>query len=1157
MGFLPQWDQSILGMQIDVVLQLVLQKDNNTAIMRLLGTNQHVEVHDVELGKGLLFTMLGLQVLAVTPRPIAQVDESTRVFVHSPTSYASVHRCIELCAGAGFMGQGAKASGFNPVLGVEQNSRFATLFHSQHEGRFLCKDIGHPDAVATALEMGNSGATVLSGFSCQPFSCAGDRKGFRDSRSDALPSSLRFAWLVQSPLVILECTPLAKDDPNVQAVLAEFLQLTGFQMTQQILKLSNCWAARRDRWWCVMYPRVLGPLQLPDLPVMPEFQVVAKVMPYVKHWPEKDVAELVLSLHEHLKFLSYAGPLESLALDMTKPLPTALHAWGNQIYPCGCGCRAGLSEERLKTRGLHGVLIPGKETLEHDGLSFPECRHLHPAEVLLLCGGRPDLPFDSMRLGLAAVGQLASPIQSLWVLSHVERLLAAFVGDTSRDPKQVLSDYQQQLLSVRDSMWPPLEDPKVVPTRMEPLLNVEEGFVLVDLHLEGLANSLCHRIRVKQGQTVAHLCTAEAALRQVPVDTLWAETHDGHRLAPEHALTVGDLIVVVGNLEPPVASRVASGPRDLPERAVVPFVSREVPVARDLPEPAAVPLPDASPSLTVETPVADRLTLVPREGLLKLLIPTVATTEALASLKAQQIDGNSRRTVLTTQGDLWADDQLFFHLTELAQQVGGEQVVRVWDPLAVTSLFRSPHSRVISDWVDNFPSKVTIVTAVLVDCSSCKHWVPIVWRWTDGSLEGYFYGIPSPLRDAFGILHQWLCKAVGSSFTELTNATSCFSSHCGAVAIAFVRHLVSTHPMVLPADIVAFHGELCHRFEQSLATSCPRPWIWGQGFDDSSSDSALIALLRQHGVPSSEATERAAVVCRTIGREKVVDALSKPAPWKELKWLANQCVPMLKLIRPAELQQVIEEKSQSTGSVGNRSMKKKGQGKGKQPALIDPSSIRIAEGTFVSGESQPVQQIQVHQIGPLQAGVVLASLDQALPFISQNRQVSLGSLAIIVLNMPDTPPGLPLIAEKVTFPGICAANSEPLILTGSMFQLGATPVTRASASQLVTLKSIQTCVIKLSVYRDALGLQWSEFCERPLHHLVQLVPVLMMCKEEGCNSCPHWHGNDSDLRDPILGVWNRQWLTHSFGVTSPPNADMFSVTLRLPQDLEDGAFHFG
>ena len=244
---------------------------------------------------------------------------------------------------------------------------------------------------------------------------------------------------------------------------------------------------------------------------------------------------------------------------------------------------------------------------------------------------------------------------------------------------------------------------------------------------------------------------------------------------------------------------------------------------------------------------------------------------------------------------------------------------------------------------------------------------------------------------------------------------------------------------------------------------------------------------------------------------------------------------MFKMVRPSELQHAIAQRAQSSQSVGSKALKKKGQGKGKSTSQIDPASIRIAEGTFVTSEGKPVSQLLVSQIGPLQEGIVLSGLDQALPYISQNRQVSLGGLGIIVLNMPETPPGLPLIAESVSFPAVCAANAEPLIVKGMLFQLGAKPITRASGSDLIALRSIQTSVLKLSVYRDVLGLSWEEFCQRPMHHVLTLVPLL----------------SNTEVKDPLLATWNRQWLSHSFANVPQAEADFFSITIRVPAELEE------
>ena len=100
---------------------------------------------------------------------------------------------------------------------------------------------------------------------------------------------------------------------------------------------------------------------------------------------------------------------------------TALHGWSNQLSACPCTCRSHpLSEERLRAKGLFGALIPtGGTVMTHFG-ELPATRHMHPWEIGLLNGMDPSLYWgDRLRLAIAAVGQLASPIQSCWVASQV------------------------------------------------------------------------------------------------------------------------------------------------------------------------------------------------------------------------------------------------------------------------------------------------------------------------------------------------------------------------------------------------------------------------------------------------------------------------------------------------------------------------------------------------------------------------------------------------------------------------------------------------------------------------------------------------------------------------------------------------------------------
>ena len=74
-----------------------------------------------------------------------------------------------------------------------------------------------------------------------------------------------------------------------------------------------------------------------------------------------------------------------------------------------------VSQERLDTKGLYAVLIPLSYIEKWGEQSLQALRHPHPQEVALLNGLNPQhvMPTaeEKLRLELAGVGQLASPLQ--------------------------------------------------------------------------------------------------------------------------------------------------------------------------------------------------------------------------------------------------------------------------------------------------------------------------------------------------------------------------------------------------------------------------------------------------------------------------------------------------------------------------------------------------------------------------------------------------------------------------------------------------------------------------------------------------------------------------------------------------------------------------
>ena len=1040
--------------------------------------------------------------------------------------------------------------------------------------------------------MGGQNATLLSGVACQPYSSAGDQRGGKDERSSSLPFTLDCAWKLQSPLVVIECTPKAMTNEFVQSQLKKFCHQCGYHMTQSILHLDRCWSAHRTRWWCVLSAAPIGAVSFADLPLMPEFRAVKNIMPYIRQWPIPEVNDLTLSLYEHSKFQAYGKGVVSNLLNVEQVMPTALHSWGNQCYPCACGCRPGFSEFRLHQKGLFGLLIPGDETIHHENETFPKCRHVHPSEVALLSGAFPNIDWkQQVRLGLAVTGQMASPLQACWIGSHVMKVLQQFTqSENAIVPEDALRLLQTRILKVRDQMWPSVETPQLVPTRSLPLGDGTKYFWVSKLPC---GNPI--RIAFHDGAKISQLLEAENEIGPI-VSTLQVFDEHGSFLLPEESIQDGTTYYVgsVGDwhseLNPLFRKQSKDGKLvdchvlDLPmeflgahdgqshegsdDQHDVNLGGKSTNSCGSLP---VLEIPDVVP-MHVDPPVDDHihstggfphdaLCQVGHDGLLAMLRPCIASDFSVACLQSQQIPSEARLHILKTQGTLWADDELRFHLQALALKAPIEQCVVVWDPLLVSSAFCHHHLPRLPVDLKNCQGLVTVVTVVQIN----QHWIPILWRKDQHHLLGFVANVSEAQLVAIQDFHCKVCAMWGFPITKVANKTfPRIQDCCGVIAIEFLRQMIQGNGSLLSIrdDFIRAHHDYRKKFEANLTGMVIRPWLWGNGQNDDRS--VLANLLKQHGVPEDAIAARIDMLFKKLGREEVLQTATGHQPWRDLKWLANQQIPPLQIIRPLELEQAIAAKSESQQAVGRRHQKGRGKGaKNRQhkdylPNVVDPSTLRLEEGTFVLGDGTKLSQMQLTEIGPIATGVVLAKYQDAMPFIMGGKAVSTGGLALVVVDPPfDSSPD-PIIAEKISFPVICAANSEPMIIEAALYQLGHLPVTKAIAAKIVKLKSIDTCTAKVSIFRDQAKQDWTDVMAHPLKYLLARIPLLTLCNKAACDSmCGSWHVPEgTELKDPLLEVWNRQWLTMAFSQVPPKDADVYSVTLRIPKSIEQSLQHY-
>ena len=1171
------WGDLSTGNRVDVVAESIILDCGDHHIMRMMGTGEFMKVRGLPETGAHTWTMLG--VLVESDEGVKQllIDDSATVFPHFLLALGNLGKCIELCAGAGFMSTGARAAGLESIAGFEQNEKFEPMFAANGGRNFCCLDIHSSECVKHAFRLGGQSAVVLSGIACQPYSKAGDEKGGGDCRSGTLPATLKVAWLIQSPIVILECTPTAMTNAFVQTQIKQFAQQAGYHVFQQVLHLDRQWVGKRDRWWCVLSARPLGQVRFEDLPEATDFKVVSDVMQSPCAWPDTELAALELTLYEHHKIHCCSKGLDSLLLNFQAPLPTALHSWGNQCYRCACGCRAAFSERRLNERGVFAVLISLGSVIKHEGHTFPKCRHLHPSEVAVLSGARVIPWGGSMRLGLAAVGQMASPLQAVWVCSHVVSTIAKFTQvPTHASPAECLSSLRASVLHDCELLWPKVVTP-IEPQGLEPRVDVS-------IRLGHLPTKIILPIRVTGMTQVQSLVRAEAVCWDCDVNELVCTDEDGTILQDGFPVRDGMLVWIgtradVDRVNAQVSDDTKAQPNDgaIPlagEQGFAEMVVADVPVPRDMDLPLdfwASPgdsvdvqkgkghlgyLPQAVDQLLgckdVEGSISgDALIKLKCKGLLALVPPQVFSNSALCGIRSQMISQHDRLCILTNQEGSWGDDEIRYHLHRLVADAPVGQVVTVWDPLMTTSLVKSLQGTLIDAVILSTPEVATIITAVVIE----GHWIPLVWRKEAGSVMGFSCGVPKTHLLIVQSLHAWLCMQWNVPVTYIRVVDQHMPDFCGAATISYIEHLVLGKPMMMESkQCRQAHEVYRHQFMHSLGAITHRPWVWGRGTD--SPDPVMIGLLRQHGVSAADASSRAEHVTKHLGREAVQKAIQSARPWQELKWLANQKVPPYQLIRPSELQAAIDNRSKSDTPLGSKRQKQKGggKGKGKQSNLVlEPDSLRLESGVFMVGEGKPVSQLALGEIGPMAIGVVLATLDQALPFITQNRQVSMGGLAIVVLNVNEAPPGLPLIAEPIRFPAVCAANAEPVLVQGLLFQLGQIPIRRAAKTDPVAMECIQTFVAKMVIFRDGVH-DWDSVVKQPVRYIQQHFSCLIPCRDEDCaKGCGKWHsGSEIHIDDPIMALWNRQWMKGNFVACPPDDASMFVVSIRVPVELENG-----
>ena len=163
-----------------------------------------------------------------------------------PAPPAASYRSVELFAGAGGLGLGLAAAGFQHEVVVERDgAACATLRHNQARGFGLVRDWGIVEADVRSVDLGGvkPGVDLLSGGPpCQPFSIGGKHAGEVDHR-DMWP------WTIAAVRTLQPRAFLFENVRNLASAHADYLDYIRLQLTfpEIVREAGEPVASHRDR----------------------------------------------------------------------------------------------------------------------------------------------------------------------------------------------------------------------------------------------------------------------------------------------------------------------------------------------------------------------------------------------------------------------------------------------------------------------------------------------------------------------------------------------------------------------------------------------------------------------------------------------------------------------------------------------------------------------------------------------------------------------------------------------------------------------------------------------------------------------------------------------------------------------------------------------
>ena len=731
--------------------------------------------------------------------------------------------------------------------------------------------------------------------------------------------------------------------------------------------------------------------------------------------------------------------------------------------------------------------------------SLRATRFPHPNEAGLLNTLPPSFKFPcSPRAALCLIGQIAAPLQALWIYSQLLHWAESHLSSGSEVcPEQLLQDFKVELLRQRDACW------------------------ITQQHLEGglvtiLSDEAPLQLKVAVPTTVAALTRAEAALQGPGIKALAAHVDADQLLCPWHE-----------PLQIHHVPKVQAKPDCRHQLSVLALTPVGVQHGR-------------FPAGTLPSMVCAKFRLDPGNGLWDICTGFRLPEQGIFSSVAVDARAPCHFEAGATDSLVWTA------LRSLVEDACDQDWLVV--PPSLASLLLCSGSVELS-WLRGVFNGPGTRRPLLVIFSAHGHWALLCLEWLSASqlLARCYDGVPGRARaeaESLAAKLAILCEGLLLAVQEHCVFEQTVPNSCGAIALAHAACVIQGSV----DDALPRAFALCVR----LAEACSVGRCVAFGGLSPEQAKTLQVLLQEKGVPETLAVTRANAAVDKLGAKAIISALNAANPWQALKSAASATTPIFKFVLYSELQSHIAQRAASHhgAQVPDAKAKKSREASRKSappPVQVDPGHLLLAPGSFVGEDGTPVSQLSLAEVVSDAHGIAFCTPQQIVPFLDGFQSMSVSPLGLLTTaELPgESIAGIP--AQNLRYPAIYGPTKEAVILSGTLVQVGDEQVTLAK-QDIADVDQLETETLRIQVFRDETSLSWDEFHPAPFRALLAHIPGLSLCRDQGCKGdCCRYHCAIEEAADQLLlDIWSRQFLWLEGGKASPSNAAQFQALIRVP-----------